>query len=80
MNNDIDPLPLSPAVRPLFNLVGIVVFGLGLAGFWVVFERGFASDAMVILGASMGCCGLGAELLHAGITGRKFGASGWWLP
>jgi hypothetical protein len=80
MNNDTDPLPLSASVRPIFNAVGILLVGLGLAGFWSVFSRGFPSGSMIIFTGSIGCCGLGAELLRAGITGRKFGAWEWWLP
>lgn len=80
MNNEEDPLPLSPALRPLFNAVGIILIALGLIGFWVVFSHHFESGILIFIGASMGCCGLGAELLRAGITGRKFGAWDWWLP
>lgn len=80
MNNETDPLPLSPALRPLFNVVGIILVGLGLAGFWAVLKQGFGSESLVLLGGAVGCSGLGAELLRAGITGRKFGAWDWWLP
>ena len=64
----------------MFNLVGFILILMGLTGLWAVLREHFSKESLVLVGTSLGCLGLGAELLHAGIKGRKFGAWDWWLP